>query len=82
MYGREGELRKLNRDRNNPDLPRIARLRADQALHKIVGQLNDKKLMGMREQLIRATQAGDSKAAQNIQLRMRDYTSEERETGE
>lgn len=82
MYGREGQLKKLNNDRNNPKLSRIVRERADRARLKIINQLEDKELMGMREQLMRATQAGDSEASRKIQLRMRDYLGEERETGE
>lgn len=82
MYGREGELSKLNRDRNNADLPPIVRLRADRAYKKIAEQLKDKKLMGLREQLIKATRAGDQEASMKIQLQMRAHAGEEMETGQ
>lgn len=81
MHGRAGELKKLYEDMNNPDLPAIVRERADHAMRKIREQMEDKKLMNMREQLIRATRAGDSAAARRIELRMREYSGEDRETG-
>lgn len=82
MYGRAGDLAKLNKDRNNPDLPRITRLRADRAHAVIVEQLKDKKLMRMRERLINATRAGDPYEARKIQIAMRAYKKEDQETGE
>ena len=82
MFGRAGELERLNRDRNNPKLPHIVRDRADRAYAKIVEQMKDKKLMSMRERLINATRAGDMDAARKIQLQMRDYTGEDPETGQ
>lgn len=82
MYGREGELSKLNRDRNNTALSFFVRERADRAHKKIVDQLKDKKLMGLREQLIKATRAGDQEASVKIQLQMRAHTGEEMETGQ
>lgn len=82
MYGRAGELTRLNKDRNNPSLSRFQRKMADEAHSKIVEQMKDKRLMRMREQLIRATRAGDLEAANKIQLRMRDYLGESPETGQ
>lgn len=81
MYTRAGELAKLNRDRNNPDLPKFVRLQADRAHAKITEQLKDRKLNEFRERLIRATRAGDQKEARKIELQIRDYTGEDRETG-
>ena len=81
MYGRTGELERLNNDRNDPKLPKFSRLQADKAHFKIVEQLKDKKLMRMRERLIYANQAGDMHEIDKIQKQMRDYTGEDRETG-
>lgn len=82
MYGRAGDLRKLNADRNNSGLPRILRQRANQAHAKIVLQLKDKKLMSLRQRLISATKAGDQEASHRIQLQMRDHSKQDKETGQ
>jgi hypothetical protein len=81
MYGRAGELARLNNDRNDPKLSKFVRQQADKAHQKIVNQLKDRKLMGLRERLIRATQAGDQYEARKIETEMRAYTGEDRETG-
>lgn len=81
MYGRLGELTKLNDDRNNPRLSRFVRSQADKAHRKIVEQMKDKKLMRMRLRLIRATQAGDNVEALKIQAAMKAYEKADRETG-
>jgi len=81
MFGRAGDLAKLYKDKHNPDLPHVVRDRADRAMQKIRAQLADHHLMGMRERLIRATKAGDMDAARKIELQMREYTGEDRETG-
>lgn len=81
MYGRDGELKRLNNDRNDPTLSRFTRKQADKAHSKIVAQLKDHKLMGMRERLIKATKAGDPYEAKKIETEMRAYTGEDRETG-
>ena len=80
-YGRAGELEKLSRDRNNSDLGPFTRSQADKAHAKIVQQLKDKRLMAMRERLIKAAQANDEPEQHRIQLQMRAYTKEEAETG-
>lgn len=80
-YGREGELARLNRDRNNPELGPFTRGFADKSHAKIVKQLKDKKLMAMRERLIKAAQAHDEQEQHKIQLQMRAYTGESAETG-
>ena len=81
MYGRAGDLEKLNRDRNNPRLSRFVRQQADKAHATIVAQLRDKKLMRMRERLINATRAGDNDEARKIEIGMRVYEKKDRETG-
>lgn len=59
LHGRLTTLMKLNEDRNNPELGAFTRLSADKAHYKISQQLKDKKLMSLRERLIKASQAGD-----------------------
>ncbi len=81
MFGRAGELEKLNKDRNNPRLSKFVRQQADTAYAKIVAQMKDKKLMAMRERLIGATRAGDQAVARKIELEMRAHTGEDMETG-
>lgn len=81
MYGRTGDLIKLNNDRNNPSLPRLVRSRAAHAHAKIVEQLKDKKLMRLRLRLINATRAGDTAEASKIQQLMREHVGEDKETG-
>jgi len=82
MYGRAGDLKKLNADRNNGALPKIVRQRANEAHAKIVKQIKDKKLMSLRQRLIGATRAGDQESSHRIQLQMRDYQKQDRETGQ
>lgn len=81
MYGRDGDLKKLNRDRNNTELPKFVRLQADKAYHTIVNQIKDKKLMRLRLQLINAVKSGDMKSASKIEQQMRSHVGEDRETG-
>ena len=82
MYGRTGELIRLNRDRNDYTLVKIVRQRANEAYVKIANQLKDKKLMSLRLRLIRATKARNMDIAERIQLQMRDYLKQDRETGQ
>lgn len=81
MYGRGGDLKKLNTDRNNGELPKFVRLQADKAYHKVIEQIKDKKLMRLRLQLINATRNGDIKIASKIEQQMRSHVGEDRETG-
>lgn len=81
MYGRDGELAKLHRDRNNPDLPLITQRAAHKAYVKIASQLRDRPLMEMRLRLIKAASAGDEQEQRKITMQMRDYLGEDRETG-
>lgn len=80
-HGRHGELARLNRERGDESLSIARRLQADKAHSKIVSQLRDKKLMALRERLIRAAQAGDREAVARITAQMKDYTKEDRESG-
>jgi len=82
MYGREKDLLQLNKDRNDHSLDKFVRTRADKAHSKITNQLKDKKLMSLREQLIRASKARDQSAEQRIQQQMREHTGESKETGQ
>lgn len=81
MYGRAGDLLKLSRDRNNPNLPKYVRMQADKAHAQIVSQLKDKKLMRLRLQLINAAKANDMHVATKIEQQMRFHVKEDRETG-
>jgi len=82
MYGRTGDLERLNKDRNDFSLSRFVRQRADMAHCEITNQLKDKKLMSLREQLIRAARSHDPEAEQRIQRQMRQHTGEDKETGQ
>lgn len=82
MYGRAGDLAKLNKDRNDVTLSNIVRRRADKAHATIVAQLKDKKLMRLRLRLINAVRAGDNYEAQKIEIAMRAHRGEDQETGQ
>jgi len=82
MYGRTGDLVKLNKDRNDYKLSKFTRSQADKAYAKIVVQLKDKQLMKLRLRLIKASIAGDLNEADKIQQQMRSFTKEDRETGQ
>lgn len=81
MYGRTGDLVRLNKDRNDSRLSKFTRSRADRAYAKIVLQLRDKKLMNMRLRLIGAAKAGDLTESTKIEQQMRSYIKQDRETG-
>ncbi len=80
-YGREGQLENLNKVRNDPTKQRWVRRSADRAHARIRDQLKDRKLMAMRERLIKAARAGDAKEQAKIQQQMRDYEGHDKETG-
>lgn len=71
---REGDLKKLHRDFNNPLLPLSSRRKAHRAFHNILRQVNDRTLMRQRLQLLRAHKAGDAEAAERITMQLHDYT--------
>jgi hypothetical protein len=81
MFGRDGELTKLNQVRNDPTKPIDERRRANKALEKIVDQMRDRTLMDMRIQLIKASKAGDETYIHRITQKMRAYQNEDMETG-
>lgn len=78
-YGREHDLEKLNRQRNDHHLGPKTRLGADRAHTKINRQLRDKYLMRLRSRLLKATIAGDHQAVGKIELLIRDHLGEARE---
>lgn len=80
-YGRGRELKRLYEQIHDASLPPRRRLAADRTRAKIMDQLRDRRLMGLRERLIKATQAGDQLEQHRITAQMRDYLGEDRETG-
>ncbi len=80
-FGREGQLAKLNRTRNDYTKSVFVRQMADTTFKKIQRQLEDKKLMAMRERLIKAAEANDEYEMVKIQQQMRAYEGEDMETG-
>lgn len=81
MYGRAGELKRLNNDRNNYSLPKFVRKQAAKAHAIITKQIKDKKLMRMRLRLIGAVKARDEHEIHKIEQLMRFYLRQDRETG-
>lgn len=73
LYGRLTTLNKLKSVRDDPDKPMLARKRADEAMSRIIRQLEDRRLMDMRMRLIRATRAGDYEASWKIENQIRAY---------
>jgi hypothetical protein len=73
MFGRQTTLNKLKSVRDDHTKPSFRRIQADQAMSKIIDQLKDKKLMALRESLIKATQAGDTHAAWKIENQIKAY---------
>jgi hypothetical protein len=73
LYGRLTTLNKLKSVRDNPLKPKFQRNQADKAMHKIQAQLKDRKLMSLREQLIKATRAGDLHTVWKIENTIKDY---------
>lgn len=59
LYGRLTTLNKLKERRDDAQRHPYRRMQADRAIKKIVAQLRDRKLMKLRERLIRATLYGD-----------------------
>ena len=77
-YGREADLDRLNRQRNNHKLGPKTRLGADRAHTKINRQLKDRTYIRLREQLLKATIAGDQLAVAKIELRIREHLGEDK----
>lgn len=80
-YGFGSTLYKLKGDADNPMLSPLTRKQAHDGVAKIIRQIQDKKLMSLRQRLIRASIAQDERAIAHITQQMRDYTQEDRETG-
>lgn len=81
MFGREKDLLRLNEARNNYALNKFVRGQADKAYCKIAKQLKDRKLMRLREQLIKANKAHDMEYAGKIEIQMKSYQAEDKENG-
>lgn len=79
LYGRLTTLKKLTKDRDNPNLHPFVRLQADKAIEKIKSQIKDRPLMAMRERLIKATRAGDLHEVWKIENQIRAYEGKELE---
>lgn len=77
-HGREKDLLRLNKQRNDPYLSHYVRRMADQAHVVIVSQLRDRTYLSLRERLIKATQAGDQVAIAKIELLIRDHQGEDK----
>jgi hypothetical protein len=80
-YGWEGTLERLNVTRNDWSEPAHIRRAADRNYRKIVSKLADRKLMALRERLIKATQAKDERSVILITQQIRYYEHEDQETG-
>lgn len=70
------DLKRLEVIINDPAKPNEVRLRADRAKQRIIAQSKDRKLISMREELIRATRAHDEAEALKIEMRIKRYTKE------
>lgn len=81
MYGREGQLKQLMKDRKNPELNKFTRQMADRNMKKIVSQFKDKRLMQLRSYLMKATAAGDHVWVEKYTKQMRDYEKRDKEAG-
>jgi hypothetical protein len=73
LYGRLTTLNYLKERRDDPSRLSFRRMQADRAIHKIVAQLRDRKLMKLRERLIRANKYGDTHAIFLIENQLRAY---------
>lgn len=82
LYGRQTTLSRLDEVRSDPTIDRFTRSRADKAYHEILGQLKDKKLMRLRERLIKATMAGDLHEVWKIENLMRSHEGKQQEKEE
>lgn len=80
-HGWEGILLRNAQAKNDYTQPRHIRNAADRAIKKIERQLADKRLMGMRERLMKATSAHDESEIIKITKSMRAYNKEDQETG-
>jgi hypothetical protein len=72
-YGRLSTLNYLKERRDDGQRHPFRRMQADKAIRKIVAQLNDRKLMRLRERLLRAQRYGDLHAVWQIENEIRAY---------
>lgn len=70
---REDNLKSLKEDMDNPLLPMGTRQKAHRTFNNILRQIKDRKLISMRERLLRAHRAGDDKVAEKITLEINEY---------
>lgn len=73
LYGRLTTLNRLKAVRDDPNKSKLARLSADRAMQKIQTQLKDRRLMALRERLIKATRAKDYSESWRIENQIRAY---------
>lgn len=81
MYGRDSQLNKLHAIQQDVTKPRGVRYAADKTRQKIIDQMKDRTLMGMRERLMNASRAGDIVEVAKITASIKDYEGEDRESG-
>jgi len=73
MYGRQTTLKYLKERRDDLSRHPFSRMQADRAIKNIMSQLRDRKLMRLRERLIKATLYGDDHAIWMIENQIRAY---------
>lgn len=79
LYGRYTTLNDLKKRRDDTTKPYFIRERAARAMNEIIEQLKDKKLMALRERLIKAARAGDKHEEWKIANLMREHEGRETE---
>jgi hypothetical protein len=82
LYGRLTTLNKLKDMRDNPEIHPHHREGAAKAMERIKTQLKDKKLMKLRERLIKATIAGDLHESWKIENQIKAHEGKELEKHE
>lgn len=76
--GRYHDLQRLQAVIDNPNKSKYARQAADKAKKDIIRQMKDKKLVHLRERLIRAAQALDEHEEWKIANEIKDYMKKEK----
>lgn len=76
--GRYKDLARLQAVLDDPSKPMYAKRQANAAKQDILRQLKDKKLVALREQLIKAAQAFDEYGEWKIVNQIKDYMKKER----
>lgn len=75
-YGRERDLYDLHRQMHDTKLPMWRRKAANRTFVQIQDQLRDRRLMGLRESLLKANAANDKLYIWKITNQMKDYLKE------